>query len=158
MKHCFTSLTSLAILFLTALSAPVERSDGALHHSHRGHLSSHRGLSHRIREALVKQPLNLTFTPIDFTDGFVHVEYGTLTQRQASGSQLSATLLEIGRDDELVHAKRFPGGDTQTALRSPGSYGGRHVMVSICTHSLLITVSKPIDHRGYSLVGLRTFS
>lgn len=138
MKNSFIGLVLLAILFTTTFSAPVEKGEGVLHHlsSHRGRRSLHRGLSHRIRTTLAKQPLNLTITPVDSADDFVHVEYGASTQLQTSDSRFSATLSKLGRDDEIVGAERSSGGDTQVVIRSPDTYGGRHVMISIRTHVL----------------------
>lgn len=132
MKYAFTGLIFLAILSTTTLAVPVERGDDVLHRpsSRHGHLSLHRGLSHRIRAAIAKLPQNLTFAPAGPMDNFVHVEYGA---SHAADFRFSATLLKRGRDDEIV-AEHFSGNGAQTALCPPDSYEGHRVTISIRTY------------------------
>lgn len=69
----------------------------------------------------------------------MHVEDdSTLTRPRPSDARFSATLLKLGGDDDVVDPTHHsgPGHDTQLGVRSAGTYGGRHVVVSACTYVL----------------------
>lgn len=134
MKHALSGLILLAIFFTLAMSAPFERGHGMLHRQ-----SPHRGLSHRIQAAHGEQPpkLNLSFTPVISGEIFVHhVQHEASTQLQTSDFRFEATFSKLRRDDDVVDAGHPSVRDSQVALHSVDTYGGRLVVISARTYCL----------------------
>ncbi|KAF8443996.1 hypothetical protein L210DRAFT_3533419, partial [Boletus edulis BED1] len=126
MKHSWSRLFLLSMLFTFTISAPLERGHGVKHR-----FFPHRGVSRRMHTVHAKRPLNLTFTPINWGDTPVHVEQDAPTQLQTSGIRFSATLSKLGHDN-MADAEPPSWRDAQIAIGSTDThtYGSRHVVIS----------------------------